>query len=163
MVTCPYIHRRSVDPYTNIREYKQSTLLEEVKVGPTFNQDGSSSINDINKRLEQSFVLVRKQQFKVAEANLKAREAKSKNIVYEIEDHVMYWEPSQPKYLGLSISGEEPLGNTEVDRRKAHRSWKCRWTGPHRIVKCLPGKYNNRYTLHHIKRGDIENIKTDRM
>ena len=75
----------------------------------------------------------------------------------------MYWEPSQPKYLDLTISGEQPLANTEVPRRKAHRSWKCRWTGPHRIVKCLPGKYNNRYTLHHIKRGDIENIKTDRM
>jgi hypothetical protein len=105
---------------------REPALLEEVTVGPTFNQDGSSSINDMTKRLKQAFALVRKQQAKVAETNRKAREAKSKNMVYEIDDHVTYWEPSQPKYLGLAISGEQPLADTEVARRKAHRSWKCR-------------------------------------
>jgi hypothetical protein len=165
-----FTYNASVSRSTGFSPYylmhvREPALLEEVTVGPTFNQDGSSSINDITKRLKQSFTLVRKQQAKVAETNRKAREAKSKNMVYEIDDHVMYWKPSQPKYLGLAISGEQPLADTELARRKAwaHRSWKCRWTGPHRIVKCLPGKYSNRYTLHHIKRGDIENIKTDRL
>jgi hypothetical protein len=96
-----------------LMDRREPALLEEVTVGPTFNQDGSNSINDLTKRLKQSFSLVRKQQAKVVETNRKAR---------AIDDHVMYWEPSQPKYLGLVISGEQPLPNNEVDRRKAHRS-----------------------------------------
>jgi hypothetical protein len=100
---------------------REPALFGEVTVGPTFNQDGTRSINDITKRLKRSFTLVRKQQSKVSETIRKVLEAKSKNMVYEIDDHVMYWEPSQPKYLVLAISGEQPLVDTEVARREAHR------------------------------------------
>jgi hypothetical protein len=59
-----------LSPYYLIHGWEPA-LLEEVTVGPTFNQDGSSSIIDITKRLKQSFGLVRKQQAKVAETNRK--------------------------------------------------------------------------------------------
>jgi hypothetical protein len=82
---------------------REPALLEEVTIGHTFHkEDKAHDINDVNKRLKDAVNLVRGQQGKVATLNRKAREAKSKDTNYEVNDHVMYWEPSQPKYLAIA-------------------------------------------------------------
>jgi hypothetical protein len=75
----------------------------------------------------------------------------------------MYWEPSQPKHLAFAANTAQMGDDSDVARRKAHRSWKCRWTGPHRITSHSAGKYDRRYLISHVTRGDITNVKSDRL
>ena len=80
----------------------------------------------------------------------------AKAIEYKVDDTVMYWEPAQTKHLAEG----EVMGAA----RKAPNKWKDRWTGPHLITAVEPGKYSQRYTIHHGKRQRaIKDIKADKL
>jgi hypothetical protein len=147
---------------------RDPALFEKLTLPSPFDHDAiedvpHTNMNNITNRLKASFLLVAVHQERIALKNRKARETNNKIVEYEVNDHVMYWEPSQPNHLAFTANAAHMDDDSDVARCEAHRSWKCRWTGPHRITEHSAGKYNRRYTISHISRGDIANIKSDRL
>jgi hypothetical protein len=68
--------------------------------------------------------------------------------IYEVDDHVLYWEPAQKHRM--QIQAELDAGD---DRTTRPSKWTDKWTGPHRI-KSIDG--GNNYTIfHHDKAKNI--------
>jgi hypothetical protein len=138
--------RPGFSPYFLIHG-RNPALLEEITLPSPFAGDKAlnqpiTDMNSITKRLKAAFKFVATQQERVPLQNRKARETNAKIVEYEVNDHVMYWEPSQPKHLAFATNAAQMGDDSDVARRTAHRSWKCRWTGPLRITSHSVGECN---------------------
>ena len=136
---------------------RECTLLEAVTIAPPFGaRQEPHDICKITKELEGAYRLVATQQARVAKLNRERLAKGVRSVTYKMDDHVLHWEPDQSKYLGAKSADAE-------SRKHAPRAWKYRWTGPHRVVNVSQGSYNQRYTILHTRRGEIENVKADKL
>jgi hypothetical protein len=138
---------------------REATLLEDVAMEHV-HENVDDDIILTSKRLKEAYKLVIAQQQRVADLNRQRQENnKLASIEYNIDDHVMHWEPAQSKMLHAAAPSIE-----EIAPKAAPGKWKPRWTGPHKIIKKSMGTYGFRYTVQHSHRKRaIENVKADKL
>ena len=134
-------------------------LLQDLPVSEWMDPPRTANIREhhmgIGERLQAAYKAVREQQERIAASNRQAiidrrgpRQAKLPK--YETGDHVLYWEPRQPKTLAIEDDGD-------ILMQAAPQKWKDRWSGPHKVTKVTPDRTGHRYTFYHRERGlDIE-------
>lgn len=149
-------------PYELIFAGKKPTLLQEMELQSTGDQQETTKDTleyhqEAGRRLQKAYELVRAQQERMRSANEKRindrkgpRQAKLPK--YEVDDHILFWEPAQPRHMLLPADQEN---QEEQQSFTAPAKWKDRWSGPHIISKVSPDRTGFRYSFYHKKRGKV--------
>lgn len=125
---------------------------------PARTPDISQHHRNIGERLQKAYVEVRRRQEDIAAKNRQIiaskRSKRQRGVEYQLDDHVLYWEPRQPKRLKLTPANTD--GGTDTDGHRhaaAPAKWKDRWSGPHVITGKVACKTGHRDQFYHRERG----------
>ena len=132
---CAFAYRCSVNRSTGYSPYQLMYGREPVlpmdltlDMLPQTNYDTEESYGILTGEwLRQAFKHVRKQQSRTSQLSREAANRKNRHVIYEENDHVIYWQPQTSKKQTSKTSDEVLRG--------APGKFTPRWTGPHKIIK----------------------------
>ena len=126
--------------------------------GPARTPDISQHHRNMGELLKKAYVEVRSRQEGIAARNRQIIAAKrskgQRRVEYNVNDHVLYWEPRQAKRLELTPTNANDDSDVDGHRHAAAPAkWKDRWSGPHAVTGKIACKTGHRYQIYHRERG----------
>ena len=144
-------------PHELIYGGRKPELLHAVNLACAPGPVGTENVTDYHKeaamKLKTAYALVRIQQERLAAANRAMIQSKRgpgqrRRAVYTKGDHVLYWEPVQPKTMQTQA---QLLQGVQVVY--APQKWSDRWSGPHVVLGRRKVETGHRYKFYHKERG----------